>query len=453
MRDMQLENCTSSEEMEVFEARRCNNRIIKVVSTSNKQEQTRRVRSQAEANDRTLSSSCRRPNVEVPMTTSCKIPDKAAQVSRGHYVRWRSDLASARREKLRSPEKDVDRKQLDTKSLDLSISNNTMMTSDTSRSMNLSTTARYRTSDAKTRRLCHRDPGERRPIASFVTLCTVLMFIYFINDYPHQHKPMLSSFCPLIKTVEASLIIGDSAIEIQEVDSGSQPQVENTNPLEEQSQQQQQQQQHQQQLEHNQLGSVEQQPSIILGSTNDGQVASSLDNRLASAEQHLNTPELIIDQHQPATNQRPLPSGSSSNNLQMPGPLPPISSNHNNKQDDITDGDKNSRHNHDYDINELNRQAEKDALGRMLKTQPSLSPSDNDKTIAGKVVDFELVPAGGHNKAKIKKKKKKKVMKKKEKKEEEMFKKWGKKKKSEKKAMENEEKKHMKKKKEEGRVW
>lgn len=133
------------------------------------------------------------------------------------------------------------------------------------------------------------------------------------------------------------------------------------------------------------------------------------------------------------------------------GPLPPLSK----QTEDITDGDRKSRGNHDFDVNELGTGGESDkgALsGVLLATrQPpneedGSSTSPTDKTITGKVVDFELESAGGHNKAKIKKK-----MKKKKKAGEEMFKKWNKKKKMEKKAMEKKEKKHMKKKKEEGK--
>jgi len=71
--------------------------------------------------------------------------------------------------------------------------------------------------------------------------------------------------------------------------------------------------------------------------------------------------------------------------------------------------------------------------------------SSDEKTIAGKIVDFELIPAGGHNKAKIKKKRGRKKFE-----SEKKFKKWGKKEKSEKKAMEKDHKESAKNKKEEG---
>lgn len=167
---------------------------------------------------------------------------------------------------------------------------------------------------------------------------------------------------------EASLIIGDSAIEIQEVDSGR--------PMEESRHEQQQ-----------NTNNNQNEPSVILGTSPPGQTAANMVESLSSEQQKTNY----------RTNS-------------MPGPLPPLTSS------SVEGG----------------RQNEKD-------------PNGYDKAIAGKVVDFELTPAGGHNKGKFMKKKKKK-----KKEESEGFKKWAKKKKEEKKAHEKEHKESMKKKMEEG---
>ena len=124
------------------------------------------------------------------------------------------------------------------------------------------------------------------------------------------------------------------------------------------------------------------------------------------------------------------------------GPLPPLAGSEKRQSgtnEDITDGDKRSRDGHDFELN----------ADQTLSAQDGRQPDEAlEKSIAGKVVDFELLPAGGHNKAKIKKKKKKKAA---EKKSEKAFKKWNKKKHMEKKAMEKKEKEHMKKKKEQGK--
>lgn len=222
----------------------------------------------------------------------------------------------------------------------------------------------------------------------------------------------IGEFSTLIKIAtlaDASVIIGDSAIEIQEVETqdaaGNQQHSDNGNHKGETPQAQQ-----------------HQQNQVIFGST-DG-ITGSLDSQMSNVHQQMSP------QHQ-----------RDSSMMKMPGPLPPLS------REDITDGDKSSRNNHDYDINELNlneRQAEKNVLNHVLSASPKGGQEAlEDKTIAGKVVDFELTPAGGHNKAKIKKKKKKMA-------KQSMFKKWGHKKESEKKLHEKKHKESMKKKKEEG---
>lgn len=245
------------------------------------------------------------------------------------------------------------------------------------------------------------------------------------------------TYLPLFPAVDASLIIGDSAIEIQEVgDSSNQGlQSNNNNP--------QQHEQQQQQGTNHESSSQYEQPSIVLGSTSGS--IGSIDSQLKQAADSVLQPQKNSENQASARQQQ-------RTNSVPAGPLPPLAGSNEattgkgRRPDDITDGDKNSRNSHDYDINELN--GEKNALGHLLSTQaPSLQDDSDDKAITGKVVDFELTPAGGHNKAKIKKKKKKK-----KKKEEEEFKKWGKKKKSMKKKSEMKKKEEMKKKKEEGRL-
>lgn len=270
---------------------------------------------------------------------------------------------------------------------------------------------------------------------------------------------------PPVGLVDGSLIIGDSAIEIQEVDSGTGnglnsntpanngPDVSGLNSHE--------QQQHHQPVveEQHHHALTDNQPNLILGSTSGSTSAmADGDNQLAQLAGSGGSAA-----SSPQADPAPMPPHLSfvkedqSARTRMPsGPLPPLGGGGGKRGDDITDGDKKSRNSHDYDIHELNlneSDKEKDALSHILAARPHQTtadqqqPEDNDdKAIAGKVVDFELTPAGGHNKAKIKKKKKKK----KEKNGEESFKKWGKKKKAEKKAMEKKEKEHMKKKKEEG---
>ncbi|CAA3006443.1 Hypothetical predicted protein [Olea europaea subsp. europaea] len=249
--------------------------------------------------------------------------------------------------------------------------------------------------------------------------------------------------------VRASLIIGDSAIEIQEVDPNANTQSLQQDQQRDQHQQQSNQPSEQPQEHHpgdknnneqqtqqsseqqRQQGQDPMEPSVILGSS-------------SGQHQELREQDKTSDQPRRPEASR-LPSG----------PLPPLGGK---PGEDITDGDQKSRGNHDYDLNELgsrDREHEKEVLSEVIlgtrkppENDPDNSALSDGKTITGAVVDFELQPAGGHNKAKIKKKKKKKKM---EKKSEEAFKKWGKKKKMEKKAMEKAEKKHMKKKKEEGK--
>lgn len=237
----------------------------------------------------------------------------------------------------------------------------------------------------------------RRLVLSFAL---VLLVSLLSNSLMTKTKSSFADFLPFVSYADASLIIGDSAIEIQEVDDGA-----GNAPMQNNAQ-------------------LNIQPS----SSNRGQADS-----------------LMTIQGQ-TTNEKPAEQSSN----QMPGPLPPvvISRGH----DDVTDGDKRSRGSHDYDMRDISS-APKSPLSQALspsssdiaKDVASDAPEDEGKPIAGKVVDFELTPAGGHNKAKIKKKKKKK-------KEESMHKKWAKKKKSEKKAMEKKHKEHMKKKKEEGKL-
>lgn len=219
----------------------------------------------------------------------------------------------------------------------------------------------------------------------------------------------------LSQSARASLIIGDSAIEIQEVDSGSTDDQQKQHPP-----------MANQETAQQPSGNIEH-PSVILDSTSG----------FPNARQ--NVPQS--------------PSASPQNGDKLArtptGPLPPLT------VEDVTDGDQKSRGSHDYEMNDLrnhgNDNPAKGAINEVMSVKSS-DLKDDEKTIAGKVVDFELTPAGGHNKAKIKKKMKKKAKKNMEK----SFMQWGKKKKAEKKAMDMEEKKGMKKKKEEGkyiRLW
>lgn len=232
------------------------------------------------------------------------------------------------------------------------------------------------------------------------------LLIYFLasNYEPEQNLDDKYLFLPAICLAEASLIIGDSAIEIQEVDPGQQQQPALSQPAQPQT------------VQSQSITSLEQ-PSVILGTTNTESVPSTTSNSNNQQQSSQNRPN------------------DSSTNVVKPvaGPLPPIAGG---KGEDVTDGDKKSRKDHDYEMKDMNS---------IDKVMSANDDGEDKPAITGKVVDFELTPAGGHNKAKIKKKKKKK-----KKKEEEMFKKWGKKKKFEKNAHEKKHKESMKKKKEEG---
>ena len=321
--------------------------------------------------------------------------------------------------------------------------------------------------------------GARRRSWSFRnSLCNALLsfvlILHLTNDLfgvqqqnhlkltPTRGRP--DRWASLVAGAEGSLIIGDSAIEIQEVDESGANQA----AAQQHHHQQQQQVGPQEAPVRQEIGAPTQyeQPSVVLGTTSGNNEAHGLQEashqgsgdttRAASLQDSL--AQLDANSDQPtAANNEPQPKRAGLEMSRLPsGPLPPLEKH----TEDITDGDRRSRGNHDFDLNELttptaatsglNSQAD-NPLGEVLlgtaPRQPELSSVMEDKTITGKVVDFELQPAGGHNKAKIKKKKKKKM----KKGEEKMFKKWDKKKKMEKKAMEKEEKKHMKKKKEEGK--
>lgn len=255
------------------------------------------------------------------------------------------------------------------------------------------------------------------------------------HEFPKSPKVNLA-YLPLFSVVDASLIIGDSAIEIQEVgDPNSQQQ--NSNSQQQNDDNNRENQQRHQDLSH--YG----EPSLILGSTSGS--AGSIDSQLKQAADsllHSQKPSASLDEQQQQQPQNV--KHQHRTNSVLAGPLPPIAGGGKQRDDDITDGDKKSRNTHDYEANDLN--GENNSLNKVTSSvQPSVT--FDDKAITGKVVDFELTPAGGHNKAKIKKKKKKKKMM-----EEKEFKKWGKKKKSEKKAHDKKMKESMKKKKEEGKV-
>lgn len=264
--------------------------------------------------------------------------------------------------------------------------------------------------------------------------------VYHISQPGSRFSPQL---LPFAVVAEASLIIGDSAIEIQELDGGQTP----TTP----------------QVADNQV--QQQHDNGKEANLNAGDVVVGADQQLILEEAGKPEGQPSQAQGEDSSSSRSLMMSTGNNNkqqansLRLPsGPLPPIGA-----TEDITDGDKKSRGSHDYDMNELtnqqaaaDRQKEMDQLSQVLSVEPDASSkfkyqdegNADGKQITGKVVDFELTPAGGHNKAKIKKKKK---MKKKKEGGEEAFKKWDKKKKMEKKAMEKKEKHHLKKKKEEGK--
>lgn len=240
------------------------------------------------------------------------------------------------------------------------------------------------------------------------------------------------AYLPLFSFVDASLIIGDSAIEIQEVGEPN-SQQQNSNSLQQNNNNEANQQRHQD-LSHYE------EPSLILGSTSGS--VGSIDSQLKQAADsllHSQKPSSSLVEQQQSQNVK----HQHRTNSVPAGPLPPIAGSGKQRDDDITDGDKKSRNTHDYEASDLNGEN-----NRLDKVSSSIQPvTFDDKAITGKVVDFELTPAGGHNKAKIKKKKKKKKMM-----EEKEFKKWGKKKKSEKKAHDKKMKESMKKKKEEGKI-
>lgn len=286
--------------------------------------------------------------------------------------------------------------------------------------------------------------------------------IYLLCDLPIGiHDESLGKCCdlkPHLSTIfaEASLIIGDSAIEIQEVDQQQQspggnqmpPDLSNTgNILQSQENQNQAQQTHAQHQTQDQtpdiiLGSAD--PSITLGSLGslgDGPIRNGgidSDNALRdNPQQQMSGKNEFPAQSSPYrhTNQQPRPS--------LPSPVAGTGNQRTNN-DDITDGDGRSRPDHDFEQNHNSETEHRVDFGEVMPVGED--GNNRDKAITGRVVDFELTPAGGHNKAKIKKKKKKKVegM-------EAYKKKWGKKKSEEKKAMEKKEKHSMKKKKEEGK--
>lgn len=235
------------------------------------------------------------------------------------------------------------------------------------------------------------------------------------------------AYLPLFAAADASLIIGDSAIEIQEVgDPNSQ-----------------QQQQHPQSNNNNDQNNVQnlahyEEPNLILGSTSG---AGSVDSQLKqAADSVLHSQKPLVPSSSEQQQQQEVTKNQHRTNSVPVGPLPPIpgSGGSSNQDKQREDGS------HDNVANELNGQD--NYLSKIASAQPAFDDRPDDKAITGKVVDFELTPAGGHNKAKIKKKKKKK-----KEKEEEDFKKWNKKKESEKKAHEKKLKESMKKKKEKGK--
>lgn len=200
-----------------------------------------------------------------------------------------------------------------------------------------------------------------RPIAIRL-LISLLLVVSFIEQHSY-----------------ASLIIGDSAIEIQEVDGNGR--VERPTKLDGPSEL----------------------SSIVLGKT-EGDAAPQSNNILSQAD------SILASDDRPSQRSRQV-----SPNRQMPSPLPPLGSSTDKADDSL-----------------------QEVISAPVDAQ-------DERAITGRVVDFELTPAGGHNKAKVKKKKKKK-------KEEKHFKQWDKKKKSEKKMEEKKHKEGMKKKKEEGKV-
>jgi len=248
-----------------------------------------------------------------------------------------------------------------------------------------------------------------------------------------QDLPFIGS----IQFASASLIIGDSAIEIQEVqDEGTNNSNQN------------------QQASHAENGLPQQGQQFGVQTT--GRLGAQDNQQRMLQINQANSNQISNQNYFDSGQEQAVGSGQQQQMSRLPnGPLPPINKDH----EDITDGDKRSRGSHDYNMQELKGSSsgqgdERRALSDILaapndgKKEPDdLNDDENSKRIAGKVVDFELTPAGGHIKEKVKKKKKMK----KEMEKAEAFKKWGKKQKAEKKMMEKKEKEHMKKKKEEGK--
>ena len=293
---------------------------------------------------------------------------------------------------------------------------------------------------SKSRSFCLRNQTVRPKIFNLLSL-----FIFIISSQTSTIQTNGPWAASIVQGAQASLIIGDSAIEIQEVQDD--PSTGNSQLVQGQQQQQQQpfisnsdtalvQQQQQHSLTNSQpdIGELKQNEPIL-------QIESP--SLQANQQQsHSADVESSANQERSANQRSRLPSG----------PLKPIGKQ---QDEDVTDGDKRSRATHDFDIHELNPASEvpdeRRELSHILAAPllPDLDGGDDDgKRIAGKVVDFELTPAGGHNKAKIKKKKKKKKL---HEEKAEAFKKWNKKHRHEKKAMEKKEREHMKKKKEEGK--
>lgn len=181
----------------------------------------------------------------------------------------------------------------------------------------------------------------------------------------------------------ASLIVGDSAIEIKEFDQGDQ-----NGPQQQTDVQSETQQPNQDQQNNNQVSSS---PNLILGTlANDNDykaltkhLLDGNQNQLPAKEQDQkdtnndDTNNSILKDSNNADAQTNDGQQKKPNTNQMPGPLQ-LST----YGDDVS---QNVLADHGNDENNI-----------------------DGKRISGKVVDFELDHAGGHNKAKIKKKKKKK---------------------------------------------
>lgn len=174
----------------------------------------------------------------------------------------------------------------------------------------------------------------------------------------------------IVLQTQASLIIGDSAIEIKELQEEQNRRIP---PKAEELQQ------HQGQQGQSQDEGIAPGPSLILGTLSDtdsGQPFDDITKQFSQSGSPLPT-DVFREDNRASLNRHQM-SIKKPNVIQMQPPPPLVSS---------TSGDS------------------------------SLSVSDNsaadpksveEKKISGRVVDFELDHAGGHNKAKIKKKKKKK---------------------------------------------